>query len=146
MPTPLEPNSEGNFTFAGDAPFPLELGGSLQPVTLRYALYGKLNARRDNAVLVCHALSGSARISDWWADMFAPPGGASGAPKQGGLFDLNRFCIIGVNILGSCYGSTGPSSINPADGRPYGLRFPVVTVRDMVASAATNSQPLAGNR
>jgi homoserine O-acetyltransferase len=133
MATPLEPTSEGNFTFAQDAPFPLELGGALQPVTLHYALYGRLNARRDNAVLVCHALSGSARIADWWADMFAPPGGASG---PGGLFDLDRHCILGINILGSCYGSTGPASINPLTGEPYGPEFPLVTVGDIVRSQA----------
>ncbi len=134
MATPLEPTSEGDFTFAGDIPFALELGGSLQPVTLHYALYGKLNARRDNAVLVCHALSGSARIADWWADMFAPPG--SNALAQGGIFDLDRYCIIGINILGSCYGSTGPASINPATGKPYGPDFPLVSVADIVRSQA----------
>lgn len=133
---PLEPNSEGNFTFASDAPFALELGGQLQPVTLRYALYGKLNARRDNAILVCHALSGSPRIADWWSDMFAPPLDTPGGRRQGGIFDLERFCIIGVNILGSCYGSTGPTSINPLTGQPYGPDFPLITVADIVRAQA----------
>jgi len=133
---PLEPNSEGNFTFAGDAPFPLELGGQLQPVSLRYALYGKLNARRDNAVLVCHALSGSARIADWWADMFATPVDTPGGHRRGGIFDLDRFCVLGVNILGSCYGSTGPASINPLTGEPYGPDFPLITVADIVRAQA----------
>ena len=134
MPQPLEPTSEGNFSFAGDLPFSPEFGGSLQPVTLHYALYGKLNQRRDNAVLVCHALSGSARIADWWADMFAPAG--SQGLTQGGLFDLDRYCIVGVNLLGSCYGSTGPSSIDPATGAVYGPDFPLVTVRDIVRAQA----------
>lgn len=141
MATPLEPTSEGNFTFAGDTPFALELGGSLQPVTLRYALYGKLNARRDNAVLVCHALSGSSRIADWWGDMFvpAPPSTAPNngcAPVQGGAFDLDRYCIIGVNTIGSCYGSTGPSAINPTTGQPYGPDFPLITIGDIVRAQA----------
>jgi homoserine O-acetyltransferase len=122
----LQPTSEGDFTFACDAPFALELGGALQPVTLRYALYGKLNARRDNAVLVCHALSGSARVADWWGDMFAP----------GGAFDTERDCYVCANILGSCYGSTGPSSINPRTGKPYGPDFPLITIGDIVRSQA----------
>ena len=122
----LQPTSEGDFSFACDAPFKLDLGGALQPVTLRYALYGKLNARRDNAVLVCHALSGSARIADWWADMFA----------TNGAFDVERNCYVCANIIGSCYGSTSPSSIDPGTGRPYGPDFPLITIGDMIRSQA----------
>ena len=118
----LEPTREGNFTFAADRPFRLAEGGALSPVALRYAMYGELNAARDNAVLVCHALSGSARVADWWAEMF----GSSGA------FDPARYCIIGTNVIGSCYGSTGPSSINEQTGEPWRSDFPVVTISDMV--------------
>ncbi len=130
----LQPTREGDLTFASDAPFRLESGGALQPVTIRYAVYGELNAARDNAVLVCHALSGSARAADWWPEMFTalplnPTPGLNGAPA---VFDLSRDCVICVNILGSCYGSTGPTSINPATGEPYGPDFPVVSVRDIV--------------
>lgn len=124
----LEPTLEADFTFARDEPFKLAGGGSLQPVTLRYALYGKLNEARDNAILVCHALSGSARVADWWPQLF-------GAES---LFDTTRFCVIGINALGSCYGSTGPSSENPK--RPvesYGADFPLVTISDMVRAQAT---------
>ena len=67
----LQPTREGDLTFASDAPFRLEAGGALQPVSIRYAVYGELNAQRDNAVLVCHALSGSARAADWWPEMFS---------------------------------------------------------------------------
>jgi len=116
----LQPTREGDFTFASDAPFRLESGGALQPVTVRYAIYGELNAERDNAVLVCHALSGSARVADWWPEMF------------GAVFNLDRDCVIGANILGSCYGSTGPTSINPQTGKAYGPVFPIVSVRDVV--------------
>lgn len=131
----LQPTREGDLTFASDAPFRLESGGALQPVTVRYAVYGQLNADCDNVVLVCHALSGSARVADWWPEMFAslpfnPTQGLSEAPRS--VFDLARDCVICVNILGSCYGSTGPTSINPATGRPYGPDFPVVHVRDIV--------------
>jgi len=123
---PLEPTFEGNYTFAADEPFQLAVGGELSFVTLRYALYGKLNERRDNAILACHALSGSARVADWWREMF----GANSA------FDTSRFCIVGVNVLGSCYGSTGPASINPRTKKNYGADFPLVTVRDMVRAQA----------
>jgi homoserine O-acetyltransferase len=114
----IEPTLEGSFTFAADTPFRLECGGALQPVTLHYAVYGKL---REEAILVCHALSGSARGADWWPGMFGP-----GRP-----FDSDRECIIGINILGSCYGSTGPTSTDPRTGKPYGPDFPLVTIRDM---------------
>jgi homoserine O-acetyltransferase len=122
----IQPASEGDFTFAADAPYALDGGGSLRPVTIRYALYGKLSPHRDNVVLVCHALSGSARIADWWAEMF----GAQGA------FDTSRYCFLCSNVIGSCYGSTGPSSINPQTGRAYGPDFPVVGISDMVRAQA----------
>ncbi len=121
-----------SFTFADDEPFCLESGATLGPVTLAYETYGRLNADRSNAILICHALSGSAHAAGrsnsndpkvgWWDDCIGP----------GKAFDTNRFFVICSNVLGSCYGSTGPASINPATGGPYGLRFPVVTVGDMV--------------
>jgi homoserine O-acetyltransferase len=99
----------------------------LQPVTLRYALYGELNEARDNAILVCHALSGSARVADWWPHLFG----------ENSLFDTARYCIVGINALGSCYGSTGPQSPNPnKPGETYGSDFPLVTVSDMVETQA----------
>jgi len=119
----LEPTLEGDFTFAVDEPFRLESGGALQPVTLDYAVYGKL---REEAILVCHALSGSARAADWWPGMFG-----TGRP-----FDADRECVIGINVLGSCYGSTGPTSTEPRTGKPYGPNFPLVTIRDMVRAQA----------
>ncbi len=124
--TPVAPSFEGDFTFAVEEPFPLESGGTLQPVTLRYVLYGHPNARRDNVVLVCHALSGSARAAEWWTDLFGP-----GLP-----FDTERVCVLGINILGSCYGSTGPASIDPRTGEAYGPDFPLVSINDMVRAQA----------
>jgi homoserine O-acetyltransferase len=124
MQEPIQPTHEGDFAFAGDEPFALESGGSLRPVNLRYAVYGSLNERRDNAILVCHALSGSARVGDWWPQLF----GAHG------IFDLSRDSVICANVIGSCYGSTGPQTINPATGKPFGASFPLVTVRDWVQS------------
>ncbi len=120
----LEPTREGDLTFSHGAPFRLDGGGALQPVSVRYAVYGELNERRDNAVLVCHALSGSARVADWWPEMF------------GQVFDVARDCVICTNILGSCYGSSGPASIDPATGKPFGPDFPLVTIRDIVRAQA----------
>ncbi|HWS90520.1 MAG TPA: homoserine O-acetyltransferase [Pyrinomonadaceae bacterium] len=121
MGTNIEPTSEADCTFARDEPFRVS-GGELRPLTLRYATYGELNERRDNAVLVCHALSGSARVADWWPGLFG----------EGRPFDTERYCVVGVNVIGSCYGSAGPRSINARTGKPYGGDFPLVTISDMV--------------
>ena len=127
MSAVLEPTMEADFAFAQDEPFELAGGGSLRPASLRYALYGELNSARDNAILVCHALSGSARVADWWPQLF-------GAES---LFDTSRYCVVGINVIGSCYGSTGPSSGNPnAPGENYGARFPLVSISDMVRAQA----------
>jgi homoserine O-acetyltransferase/O-succinyltransferase len=122
----IQPTVEADFTFATTEPFQLERGGGLQPVTLHYAIYGDLEKNRDRVILVAHALSGSARVADWWPELFRPD-----AP-----FDTERYCYIGVNILGSCYGSTGPKSFNPATKRRYGPDFPLVTIGDIVRSQA----------
>ncbi len=126
----IQPTYEGDVVFAPDQPFQLFSGGQLQPVNLHYAIYGKLNDRRDNAILVCHALSGSARVGDWWSQLF------STSENRDGVFDLDSDCIICVNLIGSCYGSTGPQHINPATGRAFGANFPLVTVRDWVRTQA----------
>jgi len=124
--TALQPAVEDSYTLAQEKPFLLASGGSLRPLTLRYALYGKLNQARDNAILVCHALSGSARSADWWPGVVGP-----GCP-----IDTERYCVIGINVIGSCYGSTGPCSLNAETGKPYGASFPLVTIRDMVRTQA----------
>jgi homoserine O-acetyltransferase len=130
-------------------PLPLECGKTLWPVRVAYETYGTLSATRDNVILVCHALSGDAHAAGWstetgihsaldgfkadeatvarkglgWWDKLIGPGKA---------FDTERYFVVCSNILGSCRGTTGPASINPATGRPYGMEFPVVTVADMV--------------
>ena len=126
MSAALKPTIEDDCTITGDTPFQLAGGAQLQPVTLRYALYGRLNRERDNAILVCHAMSGSARIADWWPKMFG----------RASVFDTERYCVIGVNVIGSCYGSTGPCSSNPRTGQPYGKDFPLVSVGDIVRAQA----------
>ena len=118
-------------TFTFDA-LPLQLGGQFGPVTLAYETWGTLNAERDNVVLIAHALTGSTHAHDaerphdtkvaWWNPLIGP----------GRFFDTSRYFVVCSNILGGCYGSTGPSSPEPQTGEPYGMRFPVVTIRDMV--------------
>ncbi|HKT32165.1 MAG TPA: homoserine O-acetyltransferase [Gammaproteobacteria bacterium] len=107
-------------------PLALECGARLHEVTLAYRSWGQLNATRDNAVLVCHALTGSADADQWWPGLLGP----------GHALDPEREFILCSNVLGGCYGSTGPGDINPATGRRYGGAFPVVSVRDMVRAQA----------
>lgn len=131
------PNSVGlvkthTLTFAEDEPFLLESGAMLRPVTLAYETYGRLNADRSNAILVCHALSGGAHAAGYLSPDDSQPGWWDDCIGPGKAFDTDRFCVICSNVLGSCYGSSGPSSVDPATGQPYGLHFPVVTIGDMV--------------
>jgi len=124
------------FTFAEDEPFCLESGATLGPVTVAYETYGRLNADRSNAILICHALSGSAHAAGYHSADDRKPGWWDECIGPGKAFDTNRFFVICSNVLGSCYGSTGPASLNPITERPYGLSFPVVTVSDMVRAQA----------
>jgi homoserine O-acetyltransferase len=131
------PNSIGlvhtqTHTFAEDEPFPLESGALLSPVTLAYETYGRLNAQRSNAILICHALSGGAHAAGYLTADDSQPGWWDDCIGPGKAFDTDRYFVICSNVLGSCYGSSGPSSVDPATGAPYGLRFPVVTIGDMV--------------
>jgi homoserine O-acetyltransferase/O-succinyltransferase len=119
-----------------DAPLPLQSGASIRAYTVAYETYGTLNATKSNAVLVCHALNASHHVAGvyegqeksegWWDNMIGP-----GKP-----LDTNQFFVIGVNNLGSCFGSTGPMHMNPDTGIVYGADFPVVTVEDWVDAQA----------
>jgi homoserine O-acetyltransferase len=118
-----------------DAPLALDGGRELAPFTVAYMTYGTLNAAKSNAVLACHALTGDQFAASrnpvtgkpgWWDTMIGP-----GKP-----IDTDRYFVICVNVIGGCMGSTGPAEIDPATGRPYGLAFPLVTVRDMVRAQA----------
>ena len=109
----------------------LESGEKLGPLTVAYEAYGTLNEERSNAILILHALSGDAHAAGlykgdgqagWWDDMIGP----------GKAFDTNRYFVICSNVLGGCQGTTGPSSINPKTGEPYGLDFPIISISDMV--------------
>ncbi len=103
-------------------PITLESGGTLPELTIAYTTYGQLNADRSNVVWVCHALTANANAADWW-------NGVVGAQH---VIDPAKYFIVCANILGSCYGSTGPLSINPLTQQPYYHSFPLVTIRDMV--------------
>lgn len=120
------------FTFAEDKSFTLESKEKFGPITVAYETFGKLNSKKDNAVLIIHALSGDSHVCShydkdkkkpgWWDDVVGP----------GRAVDTNKYFVICSNYFGSCYGTTGPSSINPDTGKPYGLKFPIITVIDMV--------------
>lgn len=119
-----------------DEPIELKSGARIDNYTLAYETYGELNAARDNAILVCHALNASHHVAGsyagestdvgWWDNLIGP-----GKPV-----DTDRFFVVGVNNLGGCHGSTGPSSVNPKSGKPWGGDFPVVTVEDWVQAQA----------
>jgi homoserine O-acetyltransferase len=127
-------------------PLVLQSGASIANYTLVYETYGELNADRSNAVLICHALNASHHVAGvyandpkstgWWDNMVGP----------GKAVDTNRFFVIGVNNLGSCFGSTGPMDINPQTGKPYGADFPVLTVEDWVNAQARLADALGIER
>ncbi len=113
------------------APLTLDSGISLAPYRIAYQTYGTLNPDKSNAILVCHALTGDQYLAEphpltgkpgWWSSMVGP----------GRTLDTERYFVISANVLGGCMGTTGPKSIDPATGQPFGLNFPVITVRDMV--------------
>jgi homoserine O-acetyltransferase len=125
----------GTLVFGPDKPLRLDSGGRLDHVEIAYHTYGTLNAERSNAILICHALTGDQHVASdhpitgkpgWWTQMVGP-----GKP-----LDPTRHFIICSNVIGGCMGTTGPSSINPATGRPWGLSFPVITIADMVRAQA----------
>jgi homoserine O-acetyltransferase len=116
-------------------PLALDSGAALAPVTLAYETYGELSPARDNAILLLHALSGDSHAAGWYAGA-AKPGWWDAMVGPGRPFDTDRYFVICSNVLGGCQGSTGPASIDPATGRPYGARFPVITIGDMVRAQA----------
>ncbi|MDH3579102.1 MAG: homoserine O-acetyltransferase [Hyphomicrobiales bacterium] len=117
--------------FPADHPLELDCGGTMAPFSVAYQTYGRLNEDKSNVILVFHALTGDQHVANthpvtgkpgWWEIMVGP-----GKP-----IDTNKYYVLCANVLGGCMGSTGPSSINPETGEPYGLSFPVITIGDMV--------------
>ncbi|KNX76047.1 MULTISPECIES: homoserine O-succinyltransferase MetX [Pseudomonas] len=119
-----------------DEPLALACGRSLASYELIYETYGTLNAAASNAVLICHALSGHHHAAGYHAATDRKPGWWDSCIGPGKPIDTNRFFVVSLNNLGGCNGSTGPSSLNPATGKPYGADFPVLTVEDWVHSQA----------
>ena len=125
------------FTFSGPQDeLVLESGQKLSPITLAYETYGELNSDRSNAILVFHALSGDAHAAGYHKRGEEKPGWWDIAIGPGKMFDTNRYFVICSNVIGGCRGSTGPSSVDARTGRPYGLGFPLVTIKDMVNAQA----------
>ncbi len=119
------------FAIGAETPLRLDCGASLSRLDIAYQTYGQLNADRSNAILVCHALSGDQFVMErhpvtgregWWENMVGP----------GLTLDTDRYFVICANVVGGCMGTTGPSDIDPATGKPYGLAFPLITIADMV--------------
>lgn len=129
-----------------DTPLRLSSGGAIATYDLVYETYGELNAERSNAVLICHALSGDHHVAGFHAPDDRKPGWWDNAIGPGKVIDTDVFFVVGVNNLGSCFGSTGPASIDPATGKPYGPDFPIVTVRDWVEAQARLSDALGIDR
>lgn len=123
-PYPLPIPIPGLQFFQSPEPFPLENGSVLPELTLGFHTFGTLNAERNNVIWVCHALTANSDVSDWWAGLFGP----------GNVFDPEKYYIVCANMIGSCYGSTGPRSTNPATGKAYGKDFPLVSMRDLARS------------
>lgn len=117
-------------TFKDD--FFFESGRVLAPITVCYETYGQLNGDRSNAILICHALTGDAHAAGYHSVDDQKPGWWDAMIGPGKAFDTDKYFVICQNFLGSCYGTTGPASIDPYTGKPYGLKFPVFTVKDMV--------------
>lgn len=119
-----------------DQPITLSSGATLPRYELMYETYGTLNADASNAILICHALSGHHHVAGKYAETDKAAGWWDNMVGPGKPIDTNRFFVIGLNNLGGCHGSTGPSSINPETGKPYGSTFPLVLVRDWVETQA----------
>jgi homoserine O-acetyltransferase len=127
-------------------PLRLKSGALLDDYQLAYETYGELNSSRSNAVLVCHALNASHHVAGFYGDQPTNVGWWDNMIGPGKPVDTRRFFVIGVNNIGGCHGSTGPASIDPKTGKPWGSRFPVVTVEDWVAAQARLAEKLGIER
>ena len=143
---PGDPEGRRQFVSMPDRPFALEGGGLLRGLTLAYETWGQLDAAASNAVLVCHALTGDSHASGPAGPGHVTSGWWDGFVGPGRPIDTERWFVVCVNVLGGCQGTTGPSSPHPDDGRPWGSRFPVVSVRDMVRTEAAVADALGISR
>ncbi|MDH2432875.1 homoserine O-acetyltransferase [Pokkaliibacter sp. MBI-7] len=135
----LPPDSVGLVTpqtFVFDEPLELSCGRTLDHYQLMVETYGTLNANASNAILICHALSGHHHVAGYHSLEDRKPGWWDSAVGPGKPIDTNKFFVVGLNNLGGCHGSSGPTSINPTTGQPFGPDFPIVTVKDWVTAQA----------
>src|SRR3954449_3251615 len=149
MNAPHDPSSVGPVVAHKahfDAPIRLRSGAELPAYDIAYETYGTLNAARSNAVLVCHALNASHHVAGFYSDEKNNLGWWDNLVGPGKPLDTRRFFVVGSNYLGSCFGSTGPASVNPATGKPWGADFPVVTVEDWVEAQARLADQLGIER
>lgn len=137
-------------SFAADRPFVLEGGGVLTDITVAYETWGELNARHDNAILICHALTGDSHAAGALVEGHLTPGWWDGIIGPGRAIDTDRYFVVCTNVLGGCQGTTGPASPRPpsvdSTGKPYGSVFPVVSIRDMVRTQAVVANELGVKR
>jgi homoserine O-acetyltransferase len=131
-----EPGHRQFFTFATDRRFALDSGVALGDVVVAFETWGRLDADASNAILLCHAWTGDSHAAGPAGRGHSAPGWWDDAVGSGKPIDTDRFFVVCANVLGGCQGSTGPASPHPDDGRPYGSRFPVITIRDMVRAQA----------
>jgi homoserine O-acetyltransferase/O-succinyltransferase len=149
MNAPHDPSSVGAVVAQKarfDAPLKLRSGAELPSFEIAYETYGELNAARSNAVLVCHALNASHHVAGFYADDANNIGWWDNLVGPGKPLDTRRFFVVGNNYIGSCFGSTGPASIHPATGKPWGADFPVVTIEDWVEAQARLADQLGIER
>jgi len=128
--------------FPNDRPVALDSGKTLQQVTIAYETWGELNSDKSNAILLCHAWTGDSHAAGSAQDGQPTPGWWDGLVGSGCAIDTDKYFVVCTNSLGGCQGSTGPASPHPIDGKPYGSRFPVITVRDMVRAQVRVSDML----
>jgi homoserine O-acetyltransferase len=128
--------------FPKDRPVALDSGKTLQQVTIAYETWGELNSDKSNAILLCHAWTGDSHAAGSAQDGQPTPGWWDGLVGSGCAIDTDKYFVVCTNSLGGCQGSTGPASLHPSDGKPYGSRFPVITVRDMVRAQVRVSDML----
>ena len=133
-------------TLVQGRPFRLEGGSTLPEVTLAYETWGQLNERADNAVLVCHALTGDSHAAGRAGEGHPSEGWWDGLIGPGKALDTDRYFVVCSNVVGGCQGSTGPASVDPRTGKPYGGSFPIVTIRDMVRAQALLATSLGVQR
>ena len=124
------------FTLPADRKLAIDVGVVMEGVTTAYETWGSLNSDASNAILLCHAWTGDSHVAGRAGEGHPTPGWWEGAVGPGLAIDTNQFFVVCANVLGGCQGSTGPASPHPVDGKPYGSRFPVITIRDMVRTQA----------